>query len=483
MSSAKKNAKKVKKGKNVKGSGSYLGDLIKQHRGYIPRAIGGALGLMAGKGQKGWDLGADVSRDLLGWGRYRVRGHGAYGVPWSVTNNSLTSEGNIPKVANIVDEGIRICHTEYLGTVTSTTTFSNSVYYLNPGLSATFPWLSKLAANFQQWKIHGCMIVFKSQMTDAVATFSALGSVAIAANMNPAERACANQIEMEQLKFCAVAKPSEHITAPIECGKASTSMNAYFVRTSAVPGNASVMDYDHATIQVATASAPSGGVVLGRLYISYDISLLNPRMVMTGTGCADYRFEGATTANYFGVLATMVKVTDTIGVSFTSPNVSITFPRGAYGAYMIEYSAWGNSTSLTNAYTFSYTNCALSTTIKPFGITLGTPLASYGTTAGVTCVSTHWGLIVEITDNTQIAVVTVTGGTPPSTTVGGHVSIVALPLAPGVAPVMLSSTNPTPGVAVCEDSKESDDDYVDTRVPSAAVAASTLALKKGIKTA
>jgi len=453
---AVKTSKKKKKSKTrtVQGSGSYVGDWFSKNKSLIPRALGGLAGSLVGQPQKGWDIGADVSKNLLGWGRYRVRGAGSYGVPWNVDSNTLTSAGNIPKVVNVADAGVRISHTEYLGTVTSSASFKNTVYYINPGLVATFPWLSKIAVNFQQWKIHGCLVVFKSQMTDAVATFTALGSVAIAANMNPAERACANQVEMEQLKFCAVSKPSEDIVAPIECARGSTSVNSYFVRTSAVPSNASQMDYDHGTIQVASGSSPSDGVVLGRLYLSYDISLLNPRMVMTSVGQASYNFEAFSTSNYLGTLSTMNKLVDTIGLSFTSPNSTVIFPRGIYGSYLVELGWTGAQTALSVAISFTYVNCALTSTFKQYCDTFGTRTASW-TSGLATTAKTCYQLVVEITDTTQIATITVAAGTVPGTPTGGFLNVLALSsVIPGQAPLGAGSVSISPSIPSVDDDEK-----------------------------
>lgn len=429
----------------VKGKGSYK-DYWQAMRKYVPRVVGGALGGIVGQPERGWNLGGEVSK-MIGWGRYRqgVSGSGPYGVPWTTVSNTLTSEGNIPQVGTVQDKGIRVCHSEFLGVVTSTTGFTNTSYPLNPGLVGTFPWLSKIAANFQQWQMKGCLVVFKSQMTDAVATFSSLGSVAIAANMNPAERPCANQQEIEQLKFCAVAKPSFDIVAPIECAKWSTSNECYFIRNSSVPSAASIMDYDHGTIQVAVNACPSNSVVLGRLYITYDIELINPRMVMGASGVDSYALTGTTTADYLGALQSMLPTAKTIGCTFTSPNNYIIFPRGSYGTYEIDYGAVGASTALADAITFSFVNCIRSTTYKPFG-----GQASITNAAGSTSTRAYIQCIVEITDITQQALVLFASGTVPLTPTAGasHVKISALTgIIPGVAPVV-TALPPLPGAPV-----------------------------------
>lgn len=431
----------------VHGKGSYAGDIWNKARKYIPRALGGAGALLLGKDPRvGWEAGAEVSKNVLGWGKYRapLRGHGSYGLPWNVSDNSLTSEGGLPAVTNLADKGVRISHTEFLGVVTSTTTFANTVYGVNPGLATTFPWLSKLAVNFQQWQIHGCLVTFVSQMTDAVATFSALGSVAIAANMNPAERPCGNQMEMEQLKFCAVSKPSNNIVAPVECARYSASNNSYFVRNGPVPESASLMDYDHGTIQVAVNACPAAGIVLGRLYIAYDISLLNPRMVMGGAGTACYRISAVNDTNPFGGSPSYSdKITDTVGLTFPGDvsgyNNTVAFPRGTYGTFLVHYNAMGASTECKALFTTTFDHCALSSTFTPFGIhSTPAPVHMNPTALGVITADYELEFVLEISDVTEQASFKL-AGTVPGTSVGGDLMIVALPISPGLAPVSVSS--------------------------------------------
>lgn len=415
----------------VKGRGTYASDWWKSNRKYVPRVVGGAIGSLFGAPTKGWSIGADVSKDLLGWGKYRRRGvvgSGGYGTPWSVVSNSLVSDGNIPSVIATTEGGVHICRQEYLGTVVSSTGFTNIQYYLNPGLPSSFPWLSKLASNFQQYRLRGMIVTFKSQMTEAVASYASLGSVAIAVNLNAADRACTSQIEMEQLKYCAVSKASEDIVAPVECARSQGS-NVNYVRSAAVPNNASIIDYDHGLLQIATNGCPTAGVILGRVYISYDVELLNPRMVMTSTGIAAYRLTAPTTTDYLGTLAGMVKVTDTIGLTFTSPNNQIFFPIGTYGSFLVHYQVTGASTTLTNNMDVEYTNCRRSTTYKPYwASTSGQAFSGNG--PGVVGTDQFRNEILEIIDVTQQASIKFVYGTLP-TGAKGSIQIIALAVTPG----------------------------------------------------
>lgn len=79
-----------------------------------------------------------------------ITGSGDYVTNFEGTNkNSLMSAG--PPVFEGSGRGVRIKKREFLGLVkngavsSGETVFTNDVHYLNPGLAATFPWLSGVA--------------------------------------------------------------------------------------------------------------------------------------------------------------------------------------------------------------------------------------------------------------------------------------------------------------------------------------------------
>lgn len=434
------------------GKGPYsLGDAWAMIKKYGPAAVGGGFSALGGLGfDKGWNAGREISQ-ARGWGPYRagLRGKGPYSQPWSVNRNSLTTNGNIPRVDNIRDAGMRVSHEEFFDVVTSSTGFTVNSYSLNPGLSRTFPWFNKLAGNFQQWKLNGCLVTFKSSMSNATASFTSLGTVAIAVNLNPAEPAPISETEIEQLKFCAVAKSSEDIVAPIECDRQSTPVSSYYVRNTTPPSNASIMDYDHGTLYVASYAAPTAGVVLGRLFISYDISLLNPRFVMQANNAyASYALVTPTLLTTLGA-TTPVKYTDNIGLTFPAGATTgyfkdIVFPVGTYGTFIIQIMIANDSAKTWGgAPTYTFTNCAAGSGTKPWLTTAGARGASNYTPYG-TATSTYMNALqtVDITDTAVQAKITVdyNAGITLGSTYYATLNVYSLPGTPTVAPVTVNSS-------------------------------------------
>jgi len=337
----------------MKGRGPFWQDLKaagKKLAALGLREVGQVAGAQIGAPGLGRAAGAAVSRFF---------GFGPYGMPWSVSQNSvMRSETGIPRMESVRDVGFNIKHTEFLGVVTSTSAFNLTTYPLQPGLGTTFPWASNIAENFSEYRINGAVIVFKSNLTDAVASFSSLGTVSIAADMNAAAAAPISFQQLEQLKYCLALKPSNDGYAPIECDP-KMHRNQYFVRTGNVPSGASVNDYDHCQVFVATYGMPSSGVVIGRLYITYDITLMEPKLLSTASTqlVASATCQGITSTNLFSTAAFMV---NSLGISVSGN--TITIPSGISGVISFAYAFYGSTGVTPGAIpTLTYANCSLST--------------------------------------------------------------------------------------------------------------------------
>jgi hypothetical protein len=300
-----------------------------------------------------------------------------------------------------------IRHKEFIGLVTSTTDFQNRVYHINPGLDGAFPWLANIAENFQRYRMQGMVAVFESTLSTGFATFASFGSLAIAADLNPAADPAASQLELEQMQFCASAKPSESIIAPIECSPRQGAANGLCIRTGDVPTGSSINDYDHCKLQVATTGQPSDGVVLGKLYIDYCVELMLPKSLGPGGRIQDAYHIGSAASNAAPFGTTNTEQFDTIGCTLTP--TTLTLPVGSAGVWEVSCDYVGTAASLS-APTVTYTSgCAAGPTLYSGGTVtkLITPPSASNTTA-------NFKFTVAVTDNATPAVVTLSGGVVPT---------------------------------------------------------------------
>ena len=161
-------------------------------------------------------------------------GLGAY----SVSKNSLLTDP-MPVINKSEGGACTIRHREYIGDIISAATpntFKIQSFPINPAMESTFPWLSQIAANFEQYRIEGMIFEFRTMSADALNSVNtALGQVIMATDYNAANPPFAQKSEMENYEYGQSAKPSESAIHPIECARLQTTISELYTRAGAVP--------------------------------------------------------------------------------------------------------------------------------------------------------------------------------------------------------------------------------------------------------
>lgn len=291
--------------------------------GGIGSAVGRAAGNLLGK--------------ITGLGDYKYQRNSLLGEP-------LTADA-VP-VMHSAKDGVRIRHREYLQDVSSTVAFSNTSYAIQPGITSSFPFLSALAQNFEQYRVEGMIYEFVSTSADALnSTNTALGTVIMAAEYNAAAPAYVNKQQMENSMWAVSTKPSCSMLMPVECAPQLNTLSNLYVRTLGSTTSQPINFTDLGTFQIATVGSQAAAVI-GELWVSYDIVLLKPQ-VSSGLALtaktSHLQLNSISNSVPLGTSAT--SKFDTIGVS-TSGTV-VTIPAGNQGNYFFQYCVKGNSTALT----------------------------------------------------------------------------------------------------------------------------------------
>jgi len=169
-------------------------------------------------------------------------------------------------------------HSEYLGNIVSTTTFDNALFTLNPGLGQTFPFLSQIAANYEEYEFLQLAFSFKSLLSDATASGS-IGSVIMVADYNATRPLITTKFEMMGKTGVISAKPTEDIVCGIECDPDKNSGSAgRYIRTGAISDDEDLKSYDWGTFQIATDGMQNNVDTIGEIWVSYTVKLRKPRL-------------------------------------------------------------------------------------------------------------------------------------------------------------------------------------------------------------
>lgn len=339
--------------KYIRGGGDY----VKTHK--VKKPVKKAKPKNISFGEK-WGA---VAGRAIQQGIKRITGIGDY----KESGRPLNMGGSVPQFANVVkgeSGGIRVQHREYIQDIQGSVAFAIQAFTLNPGLNDTFPWLDAVAANFEQYHIHGMQFYFKATSATAVAsTNTALGTVILATQYNANAAAFSNKQQMENYQFAQSGVPFNDICHSLECDPKQSTISRLYIRTGSVPSGQDARLYDFGVFYLATVGMQAASTI-GELWVTYDIELLKPRIVGGSGGnivLTDHFNLGTTPTStaWFGTGTSLSPTASSnIGGRITpsaSTNLdTYTFPDViSSGTYLMLYRVVGSSSVLTNALTVS----------------------------------------------------------------------------------------------------------------------------------
>jgi len=281
-------------------------------------------------------------------------GSGEYAGP--DTNGLIASSKStmdvVPLFADDSDQGICVTRREYVSEIYGPPLNSAGIpepfalqsFAINPGLEKTFPWLSQIAANYDEYTMNQLIFTFKSTTTESGNTSNGqVGTVIMATNYNAAASNFTDKFTMMQYDKANSSRLTESLQHGVECDPALLSgSHGEYVRTNPVVSNQDLKTYDHGKFQIALANVPLGfqNQSLGELWVTYNVTLRKPKF-FTGKGLAiskdiylSYPTGSETNALPFGT-DYLRGQQNNIGCALTFANnqVIVTFPAG-YSGYL-----------------------------------------------------------------------------------------------------------------------------------------------------
>lgn len=201
----------------------------------------------------------------FGFGRYSIR------------KNSLMTQN----IAQFADNGsMTFAHREFVTDVFTSVDFANTGYLINPGNPQLFPWLSRIAQNYEEFEFLGLIFEFKSMSADAVgSTNTGLGTLIMATDYDVVDANYATKQEMEIADFATSDAPCYHQIHPVECDPKQNVMKKMFVQTATTlagyPDDPRFSVLGNFQIAAVGAQSPSRA---GELWVSYHIRLSKPQL-------------------------------------------------------------------------------------------------------------------------------------------------------------------------------------------------------------
>jgi len=268
--------------KALRGQGAY--SMYTGHGAYsLGGSIGGAIGGMLGNKKLGRSLGRIGGR-FLGVGSLNDTNY----------NQLFTGQSDLspPSYASVAGEDGAICisHTEYVGNIygnPSGSDFVNQTYDLNPALEESFPWLSQIAQNYDEYEFNQLVWQWYPTVTDnGVSSSGQVGNIMMVTNYNPA----VEPFSTVQDFLAYTGNQSGIVTARmvhgVECDPDQIAISKHkFCRAGPLGTNEDIKTYDLGTFQIGLQGTPSNlaNQLLGRMYVTYSVTLRKPKF-FTGKG-------------------------------------------------------------------------------------------------------------------------------------------------------------------------------------------------------
>jgi hypothetical protein len=249
-----------------------------------------------------------------------------------------------PRISN-TSAGIRIKHREYLNDVNSTTLFNTLQYSLQPGNEDTFPWLSGVASNFQQYKFHGLLVEFVSTSANALSSVNtALGTVCLSTQYNAALPPPVSKEVIMNSEYSTSGKPSSNLLHLIETDPTeSVGRGMLYIRTGDLPAGQDIRFYDLGNTFLSTVGSQAVANI-GEIHVSYDIEFFKPILTGSLNQTCHFAMLAQDDAVPLGTGAGNDEVYNNMGVTHDGKNIF--FPPGTSGNFLINWT-YGSSSILS----------------------------------------------------------------------------------------------------------------------------------------
>ena len=344
------------------GAGSYFSRMMGRQ---LNRTLAGKtpLGHAAKQvGRAALQRGTNMALSAIGQGSYKVAG--------TKGNHLIEGMGSgTPSFQSAGDEtgALTVQHTEYIKDIygieftgdpaTPTTNMSSDIVIINPGKAESFPWLSQIAANYEEYEIKQLMYCYKSKVSDNLTSSDGqVGSIIMFTeyNANDAMKKTKQQLLQAYGTTNALINTND-VLHGVECDVSKLKGDGHkYIRTENIPSTTDKSDYDWAKLQVAVVDTPEqlSNQVVGELYVSYTVVLRKPRLFSTlALNLQEDQFYLKTTDNFYSSNAEFGQAeTNSIGCMLkriahasNTTTHSITFPANFSGDVELLFS-WDSAT-------------------------------------------------------------------------------------------------------------------------------------------
>lgn len=187
---------------------------------------------------------------------------------------SKTIRTQKPKITTRENGDARITHKEYIADIKAglgtPTAFNLTQYAINPGQATTFPWLSKIASNYESYIFEKLTFSYQTEAPSSLG-----GTMVMTVDYDASDAAPTNKQQALTYRSAVRSAPwvnCDHYSLTEDLRKSKTN----FVRPGLQPGNTDIKTYDVGNLFVISQGVTTASAVLGELYVEYTVNLMTP---------------------------------------------------------------------------------------------------------------------------------------------------------------------------------------------------------------
>jgi len=236
--------------------------------------------------------------------------------------------------------GMTVEEDEFIQDVNCSILYGVKQIAINPGLASTFPWLSRIAGQYESYKWEYLEFYYKRTVSEFAASATS-GEVILMLEYDAEGIAPTTKAQALDASDHVQGMPcTPELRIAWDMKQSQNGGFAHFVRSGPPDAGEDIRGYDVGSLNLCTNGMPSSGTAIGELHVRYKVRLSKPLIdpAADTTFVGHWSGIGCTTGNVFGT-AVRSSANSAWFNGVTVGSSVITIPVGSAGQYVMLYQA------------------------------------------------------------------------------------------------------------------------------------------------
>jgi hypothetical protein len=199
---------------------------------------------------------------------------------------------------------------------TNSTAFTiGTTFVVNPGLQASFPFLSTEAVNWEEYQFRKLRFIYETRCSTAT-----VGTVVLAPDYDTSDPAPISDVAAESYSDAVASSPYKLFSTDLERVSQVGLGPRKMVRTAALSANQDIKLYDAANVYICTVDSAAAGV-WGRVYVEYECEFYTPQLPPAGGSLQNELHITGATPTTASILGTQTNVSGSASLASVATNV------------------------------------------------------------------------------------------------------------------------------------------------------------------